>query len=88
MNYNLEKDKLAFQKQAASGSSQDLMSVSEGTTIFNPATGKPIYTAPKTYAPSTGGTSGTSGGAAKYISGGASSYIAPTNPFSKYIVNY
>jgi hypothetical protein len=35
-------------------------SLSEGQTLYNTATGQPVYTAAKTYKPTSGGTSGTS----------------------------
>jgi hypothetical protein len=45
-NYQLELQKLG-------GSNNNYISVSEGTSLFDPKTGRIVYTKPKTYAPST-----------------------------------
>lgn len=41
--------------QQATAKAREPISLSEGTTLFDPTTGKPIYTAPKTYKPGDGG---------------------------------
>lgn len=51
----LQQDQQKFQSTQGSN---PFVSLSEGNTLFNTTSGQPVYTAPKSYAPGTGGTWG------------------------------
>ena len=44
----------AIAKLKSESGGNQYMTVGEGSTVFDPVTGRPLYTAPKTYAPGTG----------------------------------
>lgn len=72
-----ELAKMEKEYQLKAQQTKDYLTIGEGTTVFDPNTGKAVYTAPKTYKPSNDGSSNTS----KY-------YSTPTNYYSSAAPQY